>query len=97
MFDGVVCTLGDVKHVPDLKRNLISLSTLDSKGYKYTGEGEVLKIGKGALVMMKGQQRSARLYVLQGSTVTGEAASFACYLVNRSPSIAIDKKTPQEV
>ena len=74
MFDGVVRTLGDVRHVPDLKRNLISLSTLDSKGYKYTGEGGVLKIGKGALVMMKGQQRSARLYVLQGSTVTGDAA-----------------------
>ena len=39
MFDGVVCTLGDVRHVPDLKRNLTSLSTLDAKGYKYTGEG----------------------------------------------------------
>ena len=35
MFDGVVCTLGDVKHVPDLKRNLTSLSTLDAKRYKY--------------------------------------------------------------
>ena len=31
MFDGVV-TLGDVRHVPDLKRNLISLSTLKAKG-----------------------------------------------------------------
>lgn len=31
MFEGVVRTLGDVKHVPNLKRNLISLSTLDSK------------------------------------------------------------------
>ena len=35
MLDGVVCTLGDVKHVPDLKRNLTSLSTLDAKRYKY--------------------------------------------------------------
>ena len=35
MFDGVVCPLGDVKHVLDLKRNLISLSTIDAKGYKY--------------------------------------------------------------
>ena len=32
MFDGIIRTLGDVKHVPDLKRNIISLSTLNSKG-----------------------------------------------------------------
>ena len=32
MYDGVVRTLGDVRHVPNLKRNLISLSTLDYKG-----------------------------------------------------------------
>ena len=54
MFDGVVHTIGDVRHVPDLKRNLISLSTLNSKRYKYTGEGGVLKISKGALVVMNG-------------------------------------------
>ena len=29
MFDGVVKTLGDGKHVSHVKRNLISLSTLD--------------------------------------------------------------------
>ncbi|KAG8472744.1 hypothetical protein CXB51_034629 [Gossypium anomalum] len=38
MFDGVVRTLSDVRYVPELKRNLISLSTLDSKGYRYTAE-----------------------------------------------------------
>ncbi|KAG8492943.1 hypothetical protein CXB51_010218 [Gossypium anomalum] len=38
MFDGVVRTLNDVRHVPELKRNLISLSTLNSKGYRYTAE-----------------------------------------------------------
>ncbi|KAG8472440.1 hypothetical protein CXB51_034197 [Gossypium anomalum] len=38
MFDGVVRTLSDVRHVPELKRNLISLSNLDSKGYIYTTE-----------------------------------------------------------
>ena len=69
MFDGEVRTLGDVKHVLDLKRNLISLSTLDTKGYKYTSEGGVLKISKGALVKMKGYQKTAMLYVMQGSTV----------------------------
>ena len=70
MFDGVVRTLGDVKHVPNLTRNLVFLSTLDAKGYKYTSEGRVLKISKGAVVMMKGHQKTAMLYVLQGSTIT---------------------------
>ena len=58
MFDGVVRILGDVRYVPNLKRNLISLSTLDEKGYKYTSEGGVLKISKGALVVMKGHQKT---------------------------------------
>ncbi|KAG8499392.1 hypothetical protein CXB51_005981 [Gossypium anomalum] len=74
MFDGVVKTLSDVRHVPELKRNLILLSTLDSKGYRYTAKNEVLKISKRSLVVMKGQRKIAKLYVLQGSTFTGNAA-----------------------
>lgn len=31
MFDGVIRIFGDVRHVPDLKKDLISLSTLYSK------------------------------------------------------------------
>ncbi|KAA3474260.1 Retrovirus-related Pol polyprotein from transposon TNT 1-94 [Gossypium australe] len=56
----------------ELKRNLISLSALDSKGYKYIIESGVLKINNGSLVMMKGLRKIAKLYVLQGSTVTGD-------------------------
>ncbi|KAG8488964.1 hypothetical protein CXB51_016964 [Gossypium anomalum] len=74
MFDGVVKTLIDVRHVPELNRNLISLSTLDSKGYRYTAESGFFKISKGFLFVMKGQRKTAKLYVLQGSTVTGDAA-----------------------
>lgn len=55
MLDGVVRTLGAVRHILDLKRNLISLCTLDSKVYKYIGEGGVLKVRKSALIVMKGQ------------------------------------------
>ncbi|KAG8472527.1 hypothetical protein CXB51_034427 [Gossypium anomalum] len=73
MFDAVVRTLSDVRHVPELKRNLISLSTLDTKGYRYTAESGVLKISKGSLVVMKAQRKTAKLYILQGSTVTGDA------------------------
>ncbi|KAG8500597.1 hypothetical protein CXB51_004498 [Gossypium anomalum] len=71
MFDGVVRTLSDVRHVPELKKNLISLSTLDSKRYKYTTESRVLKISKGSLVVIKEKKKTAKLYVLQGSTVIG--------------------------
>ncbi|KAG8475483.1 hypothetical protein CXB51_032327 [Gossypium anomalum] len=38
MFDGVIRKLSDMRHIPELKRNLISLGTLDSKGYRYTAE-----------------------------------------------------------
>ncbi|XP_058076392.1 large ribosomal subunit protein uL24z-like [Magnolia sinica] len=36
MFDRVEHTLTNVRHVLDLKQNLISLSVLEEKGYKYT-------------------------------------------------------------
>ena len=34
MFDGVERVLQQVRYIPTLKRNLISLGTLDSKGYE---------------------------------------------------------------
>ena len=63
MFDGVVETLSNVRHVPHLKRNMISLSILDSKGYKYTCEGGVLKISKSTRIVMKGNKSSTKLCV----------------------------------
>ncbi|KAL5740548.1 hypothetical protein ACOSQ2_029728 [Xanthoceras sorbifolium] len=73
MHDGVVRTLTDVRHIPDLKRNLISLSTLDSNGYKFTGGDGVLKVAKGSLIVMKAE-KIGKLYILKGSIVTGAAA-----------------------
>ncbi|GKD16972.1 retrovirus-related pol polyprotein from transposon TNT 1-94 [Tanacetum coccineum] len=72
MHDDVVRTITGVRHVPDLNRNLISLSTLEANGCKYSGEGGVMKIFKGALVLMKAIQ-SGGLYVLQGTVVYGTA------------------------
>ena len=54
MFDGIIRTLTDVRHVPYLKRNLISLSTLDLNGYKFIGKGGVIRVSRGAFVVMKG-------------------------------------------
>ncbi|GKE74748.1 retrovirus-related pol polyprotein from transposon TNT 1-94 [Tanacetum coccineum] len=72
MHDGVVRTITGVRHVPDLNRNLISFSILEANGCKYSGEAGVMKIFKGALVLMKAIQ-SGGLYVLQGTVVYGTA------------------------
>ena len=47
MFDEMVRTLMDVRQVPGLKKNLISLGTLDKIGCKITCEGGVMKIVEG--------------------------------------------------
>lgn len=73
MFDGIVRTFNDVRYVPELKKNLISLGLLDSQGCTYTAEGGKLKITKGALVIMKGQ-KTRNLYKLVGNTVVGGVA-----------------------
>ncbi|KAK2972776.1 hypothetical protein RJ640_027871 [Escallonia rubra] len=74
MHDGIVRTLTDVRHVPELRKILISLGTLDSNGCSYRAAGGVMRIMKGALVVMKGLKQNS-LYLLQGSTVTGTAAT----------------------
>ena len=70
MHDGVVRTITDIRHVQDLKRNLISLGTLNDSGCKYVGEGGVLRKSKRSLTVMKVLKKNG-LYVLQGNTITG--------------------------
>ena len=65
MFDGMVRTLSDVRHVPGLKKNLISLGTLDKNGCRITCQGVVMKVIRGSLVMMKGKMNGS-LYALEG-------------------------------
>ena len=47
--DGRFCTLNEVRHVPLITKNLISLSKLDSKGFWFNGENGVLNVCKGLL------------------------------------------------
>jgi hypothetical protein len=56
MFDGIVRILTNVRYVLYLKKNLISLGTLDSLGYGYSAKNGVIKITKGAMVIMKGNK-----------------------------------------
>ena len=54
MFDDVIRMLCDVMHVPNLRKNMISLGTLDSNGFNYKSANGVTKVRKGILTVMKG-------------------------------------------
>ncbi|KAK3013045.1 hypothetical protein RJ639_008246 [Escallonia herrerae] len=73
MFDGIVRTLGDVRYILDLKKNLISLGTLDSIDCSISIKGGVMKVSKGAMVIMK-CQKTENLYKLMEKTVIGGAS-----------------------
>jgi len=69
MFDGVVRNLTGMRYVPQMKKNIISVGTVESKALKVAMENGMLKITKGSMVVMKGV-RDINLYYLKGSTVT---------------------------
>jgi hypothetical protein len=47
--DGMTRTQKNVRYIPGMSRNLISLSTLDAEGYKYYGSDGIMKVSKGSL------------------------------------------------
>ena len=72
--DGSIQVLTDVRYVPSLKKNLISLGALESKGLTITLRDGLLKVVAGVLTVMKGTRRN-NLYYLNGSTVIGSTST----------------------
>lgn len=68
MLVGSIKILDNVRFLPKLRRNLISLGLLYSNGYFFKSENGVLKILKGSLVVMKGKLVRG-LYILDGIVV----------------------------
>lgn len=66
--NGMIRTLSGVRHIPLLKRNLVSLGALEGNGCKFLGRRGTLQISVGSMVVMKGVRRR-NLYTLLGSTV----------------------------
>lgn len=81
--DGTEKILTKVRHVPDLKRNLISLGTLEEAGFSFKAESSMLKVMKGVRVVMKGNRKNG-LYVLKGCAVTGISSSVSKTNVSKS-------------
>ena len=76
VHDGSIKKLIDVRFVPKLKRNLISLSTLEAMGFNFAAIDGVLKVSRGNRIILKGN-RLNNLYYLQCSTVDAEAVFIA--------------------
>lgn len=60
MFNGTIKTLGNVKHLPKIERNMISF------GFGYSTRGGVMKVTKSALLVIKGEGAITNLYKLIG-------------------------------
>ena len=74
MFDEMVWELKEVRYVPQLKRNLISVGALEALGLVVSIKEGVLKMTKDSMVVLKVVRRN-NLYYLNGSTVTGQVAA----------------------
>lgn len=52
IFGRIVRTLTDVRYVLDLRKNLILVGTLESKGYTYKGEGGAIRVSNGMALLL---------------------------------------------
>ena len=75
MFDRMIRELKEVRYVPQLKRNLISVGVLETLSLVVSIKDGDLKMTKGSMVVLKAVRQN-NLYYLKGSTVTGQVATF---------------------
>ncbi|GFZ17662.1 hypothetical protein Acr_26g0009320 [Actinidia rufa] len=87
MADRRSVTLTEVRHVPNLRKNLISIGMLDSKGCSFDVSGGILRVFKGNKEMLWGK-KTGGLYGLEGNVQTGGATV-------RHGSSGISKKSGQ--
>ncbi|GKF01723.1 hypothetical protein Tco_0028646 [Tanacetum coccineum] len=70
MRDGSSFVLDNVRYVPELRRNLISLGTLEKEGFTVKMQSGKIKVIKGSLVVLSGTRRANCVYTLDGQAVT---------------------------
>ncbi|GKC60123.1 retrotransposon protein, putative, ty1-copia subclass [Tanacetum coccineum] len=70
--DGLSFVLHNVRYIPELKINLISLGTLKKEGFTIKLQSGKVKVINGSGVVLSGTQRDNCVYSLDGYAVTGE-------------------------
>ncbi|GFZ04980.1 hypothetical protein Acr_17g0005520 [Actinidia rufa] len=78
MFDGAVRTLDGVVYIPKLRKNLISLSRMDSNGCKYFAGGGAMKITRGGKVLMKGEKCKGLYRLIGKNCLLDEGLETVC-------------------
>lgn len=82
IHDESVIELRQVRHVPELKKKLISLGMIDQIGCIVRVQNGILSVIKGSQVLLRGTRKNG-LDILEGTTVTEE--------VFMSSSSSVDK------
>ena len=79
MYDWIIRTLSNVRHVLELKKKLIFLGYLEEQGYAFSSQtwSGCLKIFKRSLVVMRDRRLSNNLYGMEGSVVNDRAEVLA--------------------
>ncbi|GFZ04844.1 hypothetical protein Acr_17g0004160 [Actinidia rufa] len=72
MADRRSVTLTEVRYVPNLRKDLISIGMLDSKGCSFDASGEILRVFQRNKKMLLGK-KTGGLYRLEGNVQTGGA------------------------
>ncbi|GJS14893.1 ribonuclease H-like domain-containing protein [Tanacetum coccineum] len=70
MRDGSSFVLDNVSYVPKLRRNLISLGTLEKEGFAVKMQSGKIKVIKGSLVVLSGTRRANCVYTVDDQVVT---------------------------
>ncbi|KAJ0869659.1 putative RNA-directed DNA polymerase [Helianthus annuus] len=74
LANGTEIELPNVRYIPNLTKNLISLGTFESEGYVVSLKNGKARVIKGSMVVLTGTRRANNIYVLDGYAVCGEVA-----------------------
>ncbi|RDX89779.1 hypothetical protein CR513_28456, partial [Mucuna pruriens] len=94
MYYDVVRTFCEVRYILDLRKNLISLGTLQVNdfNYKMYGDSDTLRVFKGALTMMKGKRGRVGVQVVENNDEESAGLKNQNGVVKRMNKFIVEKQ-----